>query len=146
MAEAEAPVGRPAPHRVPRRVVSGMRPTGRMHLGHYQGALKSWIELTKIAECFFFSADWHALTTDYKDPSGIREAQREMFTDWIAAGLDPERCTFFVQSQVTAHAEAAWLLADRTGSETASLSTRPTKTGTFSTTARLTREFWSRLS
>src|SRR5438445_12634373 len=75
MAEAEAPVGRPAPHRVPRRVVSGMRPTGRMHLGHYQRALKSWIELAKIAECFFFAADCHPLTTHYKDPSELAEPQ-----------------------------------------------------------------------
>jgi tryptophanyl-tRNA synthetase len=110
MAEAEVPAGRPAPHRVPRRVVSGMRPTGRMHLGHYQGALKSWIELSKVAECFFFSADWHALTTDYKDPSKIAEAQREMFLDWIAAGLDPQRCTFFIQSRVKQHAELFLLL------------------------------------
>src|SRR5712671_6631091 len=87
MAEAEAAAGRPAPHRVPRRVVSGMRPTGRMHLGHYQGALKSWIELTKVAE-----------------------AQREMFTDWIAAGLDPSRCTLFIQSHVKQHAELFLLL------------------------------------
>src|SRR5438067_12718613 len=111
MAEAEAPAGRPAPHRVPRRVVSGMRPTGRMHLGHYQGALKNWIELTKVADCFYFSADWHALTTDYKDPSRIAEAQREMFIDWIAAGLDPQRCTFFVQSHVKQHAELFLLLS-----------------------------------
>jgi tryptophanyl-tRNA synthetase len=110
MAEAEVPAGRPAPHRVPRRVVSGMRPTGRMHLGHYQGALKSWIELSKVADCFFFSADWHALTTDYKDPSKIAEAQREMFLDWIAAGLDPQRCTFFIQSRVKQHAELFLLL------------------------------------
>src|SRR6266571_850453 len=110
MAEAEVPAGRPAPHRVPRRVVSGMRPTGRMHLGHYQGALKSWIELTKVAECFFFSADCHALTTDYKDPSKIAEAQREMFVDWIAAGLDPQRCTLFIQSRVKQHAELFLLL------------------------------------
>src|SRR6266849_1291170 len=110
MAEAEAPVGRPAPHRVPRKVVSGMRPTGRMHLGHYQGALKSWIELSKVAECFFFSADWHALTTDYKDPSKIAEAQREMFVDWIAAGLDSQRCTLFIQSRVKQHAELFLLL------------------------------------
>ena len=100
MAEAEVPAGRPAPHRVPRRVVSGMRPTGRMHLGHYQGALKNWIEVSRIAECLFFSADWHALTSEYKDTSNVLEAQREMFADWIAAGLDPERCTLFVQSRV----------------------------------------------
>ena len=99
-----------APQRTPKRVVSGMRPTGRLHLGHYHGAVKNWIEISRKAECFFFSADWHALTTDYKDPSGIREAQREMFTDWIAAGLDPERCTFFVQSQVKQHAELFLLL------------------------------------
>src|SRR5919109_614738 len=110
MAEAEAPAKRPAPHRVPRRVVSGMRPTGRMHLGHYQGALKNWIEVSRIAECFFFSADWHALTTEYKDPSHIAESQREMFIDWVAAGLDPERCTFFVQSHVKQHAELFVLL------------------------------------
>src|SRR5205814_10707091 len=100
MAEAEAPAGRPAPHRVPRRVVSGMRPTGRMHLGHYQGALRNWIDISARAECYFFSADWHALTTHYKDPSGIRASERDMFADWIAAGLDPERCTFFRQSDV----------------------------------------------
>src|SRR5215470_16685415 len=111
MAEAEAPVGRPAPHRVPRRVVSGMRPTGRMHLGHYQGALKNWIEVSQVAECFFFSADWHALTTEYKDPSQIAESQREMFIDWLAAGLDPSRCTFFVQSHVKQHAELFLLLS-----------------------------------
>jgi tryptophanyl-tRNA synthetase len=110
MAEAEAPANRPAPHRVPRRVVSGMRPTGRMHLGHYQGALKNWIEVSRIAECFFFSADWHALTTEYKDPSRIAESQREMFIDWVAAGLDPERSTFFVQSHVKQHAELFVLL------------------------------------
>jgi tryptophanyl-tRNA synthetase len=110
MSQSEVPAGRLAPQRVPRRVVSGMRPTGRMHLGHYQGALKNWIELSKLTDCFFFSADWHALTTDYKDPSKIEEAQREMFVDWIAAGLDPQRCTFFVQSQVKQHAELFLLL------------------------------------
>jgi tryptophanyl-tRNA synthetase len=88
-----------------------MRPTGRMHLGHYQGALKNWIEISKLADCFFFSADWHALTTDYKDPSRIAENQREMFIDWIAAGLDPARCTLFVQSHVKQHAELFLLLS-----------------------------------
>ena len=110
MTEAAAQASRPAPQKVPRRVVSGMRPTGRMHLGHYQGALKNWIQISRIAECFFFSADWHALTTDYKDPSRIAEMQREMFIDWVAAGLDPQRCTFFVQSQVKQHAELYLLL------------------------------------
>jgi tryptophanyl-tRNA synthetase len=99
-----------APQRQPKRVVSGMRPTGRLHLGHFHGAIKNWIAISQKAECFFFSADWHALTTDYKDPSKIAEAQREMFADWIAAGLDPEKCTLFVQSQVKQHAELFLLL------------------------------------
>jgi len=105
-------VQKPAPHpqRQPRRVVSGMRPTGRLHLGHYQGAVKNWIEISKKAECFFFSADWHALTSEYRDTSNVLEAQREMFADWIAAGLDPERCTLFVQSRVKQHAELYLLL------------------------------------
>src|SRR5204863_1606544 len=98
-------------HRQPRRVVSGMRPTGRLHLGHYQGAVKNWIEISRKAECFFFSADWHALTSEYKDTSGIAQAQREMFADWIAAGLDPERCTLFIQSRIKQHAELYLLLA-----------------------------------
>ena len=97
-------------HTEPKRVVSGMRPTGRLHLGHYQGAVKNWIEISKKAECFFFSADWHALTSEYKDTSGIAQAQREMFADFIAAGLDPERCTLFVQSRVKQHAELYLLL------------------------------------
>src|SRR5438309_7211438 len=97
--------------RQPRRVVSGMRPTGRLHLGHYQGAVKNWIEISRKAECFFFSADWHALTSEYKDTSNIAEAQREMFADWIAAGLDPERCTLFIQSHVKQHAELYLLLS-----------------------------------
>src|SRR5437588_4503539 len=99
------------PQRQPRRVVSGMRPTGRLHLGHYHGAVKNWIEISKKAECFFFSADWHALTSEYKDTSGVAQAQHEMFADWIAAGLDPERVTLFVQSHVKQHAELFLLLA-----------------------------------
>src|SRR5256886_7575393 len=83
-------------HNAPKRVVSGMRPTGRLHLGHYHGAVKNWIEISRKAECFYFSADWHALTSEYKDTSGIREAQREMFADWVAAGLDPQRCPLFI--------------------------------------------------
>ncbi len=96
--------------REPRRVVSGMRPTGRLHLGHFHGAIKNWIAISQKAECFYFSADWHALTSEYKDTSGIAQAQREMFADWIAAGLDPERCTLFIQSQVKQHAELFLLL------------------------------------
>src|SRR3954470_3622407 len=107
-AQAEKPL---APRRVPQRVVSGMRPTGRMHLGNYNGALGGWIEVAKVAkESLFFSADWHALTSDYKDPSGIAAAQREMFADWIAAGLDPGKHAFFVQSHVKEHAELFLLL------------------------------------
>jgi tryptophanyl-tRNA synthetase len=98
------------PQNTPKRVVSGMRPTGRLHLGHYHGAVKNWIEISKKAECFFFSADWHALTSEYKDTSRLAESQREMFADWIAAGLDPERCTLFVQSHVKQHAELYLLL------------------------------------
>src|SRR3954464_1950103 len=107
-AQAEKPL---APRRVPQRVVSGMRPTGRMHLGNYNGALRGWIEVAKVAkESLFFSADWHALTSDYKDPSGIPAAQREMFADWIAAGLDAEKNVFFIQSHVKQHAELFLLL------------------------------------
>ena len=95
----------------PRRVVSGMRPTGRLHLGHFHGAIKNWIDISQKAECFYFSADWHALTSEYKDTSRLAEAQREMFADWIAAGLDPERCTLFIQSHVKQHAELYLLLA-----------------------------------
>ncbi|HEY6909519.1 MAG TPA: tryptophan--tRNA ligase [Myxococcales bacterium] len=98
------------PQNAPKRVVSGMRPTGRLHLGHYHGAVKNWIDISRKAECFFFSADWHALTSEYKDTSRLAESQREMFADWIAAGLDPERCTLFIQSHVKQHAELFLLL------------------------------------
>jgi tryptophanyl-tRNA synthetase len=99
--------------RIPRRVVSGMRPTGRLHLGHYHGAVKNWIDISRVGatQCFFFSADWHALTSDYKDTGKLSQLQREMFADWIAAGLDPERCTLFIQSHVKQHAELFLLLA-----------------------------------
>jgi tryptophanyl-tRNA synthetase len=99
-----------AEQRVPKRVVSGMRPTGRLHLGHFHGAVKNWVAISRRAECFFFSADWHALTSEYKDTSGVGQAQREMFADWIAAGLDPERTTLFIQSHVKQHAELYLLL------------------------------------
>ncbi len=92
------------------RIVSGMRPTGRMHLGHYQGALKNWIALSDAYDCFFFSADWHALTTHYRDASIVRESEREMIADWIAAGLDPAKVTLFKQSAVKQHAELFLLL------------------------------------
>jgi tryptophanyl-tRNA synthetase len=87
-----------------------MRPTGRLHLGHLHGALANWIKLQADNECFFFSADWHALTTSYHQTELIKPAEREMFVDWIAAGLDPEKCTLFIQSEVKEHAELFLLL------------------------------------
>jgi tryptophanyl-tRNA synthetase len=91
-------------------VVSGMRPTGRLHIGHLHGALTNWVKLQEENQCFFFSADWHALTTNYDQTEAIRAAEREMFIDFIAAGIDPERSTLFVQSQVKEHAELYLLL------------------------------------
>ncbi len=91
-------------------VVSGMRPTGRLHLGHLHGALANWVRLQADNDCFFFSADWHALTTNYHDTSIIKPAEREMFIDFIAAGIDPQRATLFVQSHVKEHAELYLLL------------------------------------
>jgi tryptophanyl-tRNA synthetase len=87
-----------------------MRPTGRLHIGHLHGALANWIALQAEHDCFFFSADWHALTTSYHQTELIKPAEREMFVDWMAAGLDPERCTLFVQSEVKEHAELFLLL------------------------------------
>ena len=92
------------------RVLSGMRPTGFMHIGHYHGALKNWITLQSEMECFFFVADWHALTSHYDDPSVISGATFDMVTDWLAAGLDPNQSTIFLQSQVPQHAELSLLL------------------------------------
>src|SRR5919198_775779 len=91
-------------------VVSGMRPTGRLHLGHLHGALANWVRLQSEARCFFFSADWHALTTNYHDTAAVKPAEREMFVDWVAAGLDPQKSTLFVQSEVKEHAELFLLL------------------------------------
>ena len=88
-----------------KRVLSGMRPTGRLHMGHLFGALDNWRKLQETYDCFFFIADWHALTTDYADPSKIKEFTIEVVLDWLAAGLDPKKATFFVQSRVPEHAE-----------------------------------------
>jgi len=93
------------------RVLSGMRPTGRLHLGHYHGVLKNWLELQHGFECFFFVADWHALTTHYEDPTQIPESIREMLIDWLAAGIDPGSATLFIQSRVPEHAELHLLLS-----------------------------------
>ena len=87
------------------RVLSGMRPTGRMHIGHYHGALKNWVRLQEEYECLFFAADWHALTTHYDSPETIAETVWDMFIDWFAAGIDPTRATIFIQSRVPEHAE-----------------------------------------
>jgi tryptophanyl-tRNA synthetase len=91
-------------------VLSGMRPTGRLHLGHLHGALANWVKLQDEAECYFFSADWHALTTSYHDTAIIKSSEREMFVDWIAAGIDPAKATLFIQSEVKEHAELFLLL------------------------------------
>ena len=93
------------------RVLSGMRPTGAMHLGHYHGALKNWVQLQEDYDCFFFVADWHALTTHYEERGVMERYVYDMVTDWLAAGLDPERCTIFVQSRLPEHAELFTLLA-----------------------------------
>ena len=94
-----------------RRIVSGCRPTGRLHLGHLRGALVNWLRLQDEAECLFFVADWHALTTGWQDTSGVRSSTRDMVLDWLAAGLDPERVVLFVQSAVKEHAELHLLLS-----------------------------------
>jgi tryptophanyl-tRNA synthetase len=94
-----------------KRVLSGMRPTGKLHLGNYMGALYNWVRLQHDYNCYFFVADWHALTTDYADPSNIRQNTVDVALDWLAAGLDPERCVLFVQSLVPQHAELHLLLS-----------------------------------
>ncbi|MDP1901724.1 MAG: tryptophan--tRNA ligase [Rubrivivax sp.] len=93
------------------RVLSGMRPTGALHLGHYHGALKNWVRLQQEHDCFFFVADWHALTTHYEERGVMERYVYDMVIDWIAAGLDPEACTIFIQSRLPEHAELFTLLA-----------------------------------
>ncbi len=93
------------------RVLSGMRPTGKLHLGHYVGALQNWIKLQEQYECFFFVADWHALTTNYADTSEVKQSCVDLVVDWLSAGLDPERATLFIQSHVLQHAELHLLLS-----------------------------------
>src|SRR4029077_2714118 len=88
-----------------KRVLSGMRSTGKLHLGNFVGALDNWVRMQDEYECFFFIADWHALTTDYADTSRIKQNSLEVLLDWLAAGLDPDRCTMFIQSHVPQHAE-----------------------------------------
>ena len=93
------------------RVLSGMRPTGALHLGHYHGVLKNWVKLQHEYECFFFVADWHALTTHYEDPSIIEQSVWDMVIDWLAAGISPGAAKLFIQSQVPEHAELHTLLS-----------------------------------
>lgn len=93
-----------------RVIVSGARPTGRLHLGNYHGALKNWLALQETNQCYFFVADWHALTTDYAEPQAVRENTLEMVLDWLALGIDPERSIVFQQSAVKEHAELFLLL------------------------------------
>jgi tryptophanyl-tRNA synthetase len=95
----------------PKRVLSGMRPTGRLHLGHFFGALSNWLKLQQEYDCYFFVADWHALTTHYEDTSSIAENTLQVAMDWLAVGLDPKKSTLFVQSQVLEHAELHVLLS-----------------------------------
>jgi len=93
------------------RVLSGMRPTGALHLGHYHGVLKNWMRLQHEHECFFFVADWHALTTHYDSPAQIEQHTWDMVIDWLAAGVDPSQATLFIQSKVPQHAELHLLLS-----------------------------------
>jgi len=94
-----------------RRVVSGMRPSGRLHLGHYHGVLKNWVRLQHEYECFFCIVDWHALTTDYESSGEISQNVMSMAVDWLAAGVSPSSATLFIQSQVPEHAELHLLLS-----------------------------------
>ena len=106
------------------RVLSGMRPTGALHLGHYHGALKNWVRLQSDYDCFYFVADWHALTTHYEDRAIIEKSVYDMVIDWLAAGLDPEKATIFIQSRLPEHAELFTLLA--MGTQLAWLERMPT--------------------
>src|SRR5690606_21304673 len=93
------------------RILSGMRPTGRLHLGHLHGVINNWIKLQHEYECFFFVADWHALTTHYENPQILEESIWDMVIDWLAAGVSPNAATLFVQSKVPEHAELHLLLS-----------------------------------
>jgi len=95
-------------------ILSGMRPTGALHLGNYFGALENWVKLQEDYECYFMVADWHALTTGYEDTTEIKNNITEILTDWLSAGLDPEKCTIFIQSKVKQHAELNLLLGMNT--------------------------------
>jgi tryptophanyl-tRNA synthetase len=100
-----------APSKTRKRVLSGMRPTGKLHLGNFVGALQNWVGMQDAYECYFCVVDWHALTTDYADTSKVKEHSLEVAFDWLAAGLDPEKSVIFMQSHVPAHAELHLLLS-----------------------------------
>ena len=93
------------------RIVSGMRPTGRLHLGHYFGVIKNWLKLQNDNECFFFIADWHALTNKYKDSSSLQKNIEEMIIDWLSSGINPDKVVLFIQSQIKEHAELSLLFS-----------------------------------
>jgi len=95
----------------PKYVLSGLKPTGRVHLGNYFGAVKNWVELQELHPCYYFVADWHALTANYADPSSIRDLTFNAVADWISAGMDPQRTAIFVQSEIKEHAELHLLLS-----------------------------------
>ncbi|MCP4747065.1 MAG: tryptophan--tRNA ligase [Desulfobacteraceae bacterium] len=94
-----------------KRVLSGMRPTGPLHMGNYLGALANWIDIQDDCECFFFVADWHALTSNYEDPGDLENLVRQIIIDWLSSGIDPEKSTLFVQSKIPEHAELYLLLS-----------------------------------
>lgn len=94
-----------------KRVLSGMRPTGKLHLGHLHGALGNWVKLQDEYECFFFVADWHALTSEYENTKVIKDSIQDMIIDWLSVGIDPENSTLFIQSKILEHAELHLLLS-----------------------------------
>ncbi|MEJ2221306.1 MAG: tryptophan--tRNA ligase, partial [Desulfobacterales bacterium] len=93
-----------------KRILSGMRPTGPLHMGNLLGALANWVKLQDEYDCFYFIADWHALTSDYEDTARVKEYTKEIIIDWLSAGLTPEKSTLFVQSQIKEHAELFLIL------------------------------------
>ncbi|HXH64710.1 MAG TPA: tryptophan--tRNA ligase [Mariprofundaceae bacterium] len=95
----------------PMRILSGMRTTGKLHLGHFKGVLENWLQLQHDNECYFFAADWHALTTEYANPAIVRDTIWDMLLDWLAVGIDPEKAVIFIQSEVPEHAELHLLLS-----------------------------------
>ncbi len=97
-----------------KRILSGMRPTGKLHLGHLVGALNNWVKLQETYQCFYMIADWHALMSEYEDPKGLRENSFEVVRDYVASGLDPEKAVIFVQSHVPEHLELAMIFSDLT--------------------------------